>query len=60
VKMCVISQIKKLKHILQLQEQYIKYLYSVLKGYESEIKDFRQKNKKLRESLLRMHWNPHH
>jgi chromosome segregation ATPase len=49
--MCVTSQIKKLEHTLQLQEQYIKYLYSVLEGYESEIEDLRQKNKELREKL---------
>jgi chromosome segregation ATPase len=51
VKMYVTSQIKKLEHILQLQEQYIKYLYSVLEDYESEIEDLRQKNKKLRKKL---------
>jgi predicted transcriptional regulator len=47
----VTSQIKKLKHTLQLQEQYIKYLYSVLEGYESKIEDLRQKNKELHEKL---------
>jgi hypothetical protein len=47
----VTSQIKKLKHTLQLQEQYIKYLYGVLEDYESEIEDLRQKNKELREKL---------
>jgi hypothetical protein len=51
VKMCVILQIKKLEHTLQLQEQYIKYLYSVFESYESEIEDLRQKNKELREKL---------
>jgi uncharacterized protein YoxC len=50
-KIYVTSQIKKLKHTLQSQEQYIKYLYNVLKGYESEIEDLRQKNKELREKL---------
>jgi endonuclease IV len=49
--MYVTSQIKKLKHTLQLQEQYIKYLYSVLEGYESKIEDLRQKNKELHEKL---------
>jgi uncharacterized coiled-coil protein SlyX len=51
VKICVTSQIKKLEYTLQLQKQYIKYLYDVLEGYESEIEDLRQKNKELREKL---------
>jgi chromosome segregation ATPase len=44
-------QIKKLEYTLQLQEQYIKYLYGVLEGYELKIEDLKQKNKKLREKL---------
>jgi hypothetical protein len=48
---CVTSQIKKLERTMQSQEQYIKYLHSVLKGYESEIEDLRQKNKELHEKL---------
>jgi hypothetical protein len=51
VKICMTLQIKKLEHTLQLQKQYIKYLYSVLEDYESEIEDFRQKNKELHEKL---------
>ncbi|GBC47418.2 hypothetical protein GLOIN_2v1885507 [Rhizophagus irregularis DAOM 181602=DAOM 197198] len=36
---------------LQSQEQYIKYLYGVVSGYESEIEELRQKNAELRIKL---------
>src|SRR3989337_3552247 len=45
------SQIKKLEHTLQSQEQYIKYLYGVISGHESEIEELRQKNAELRVKL---------
>jgi uncharacterized coiled-coil protein SlyX len=47
----VTSQIKKLERTLQSQEKYIKYLYSVIDGHESEIEDLRCKNKELRLKL---------
>src|SRR5271170_3968657 len=49
--MCVTSQIRKLEHDLQSQEQYIKYLYSIIEGHETEIENLRCKNKELREKL---------
>ncbi|GET58505.1 hypothetical protein RIR_jg14174.t2 [Rhizophagus irregularis DAOM 181602=DAOM 197198] len=45
------SEITKLAHTLQSQEQYIKYLYGVIKGHESEIEELRQKNAELRAKL---------
>src|SRR6266496_4376813 len=45
--MCLTSQIKKLESDLSKQEQYIKYLYSVIEGYEEEIEDLRKKNSEL-------------
>lgn len=44
-------QIKKLERTLQSQEQYIKYLYGVISGHESEIEELRQKNAELRIKL---------
>jgi uncharacterized coiled-coil protein SlyX len=49
--MCVTSQIRKLEQYLQSQEQYIKYLYGIIEGHESEIEDLRRQNKELREKL---------
>src|SRR5436190_11732212 len=49
--MCLTSQINKLESDLSKQEQYIKYLYSVIEGYEEEIEDLRKKNSKLRVQL---------
>src|SRR5271154_2066959 len=49
--MCVASQIRKLEHDLQSQKQYIKYLYGIIEGYETEIENLRCKNKELREKL---------
>ena len=45
------TQITKLVHTLQSQEQYIKYLYGVIEGHESEIEELRQKNAELRVKL---------
>ncbi|GBC24661.2 hypothetical protein GLOIN_2v1885507 [Rhizophagus irregularis DAOM 181602=DAOM 197198] len=45
------TQITKLAHTLQSQEQYIKYLYGVIEGHESEIEELRQKNAELRAKL---------
>ena len=45
------SQIKKFERTLQSQEQYIKYLYGIISGYESEIEELRQKNAELRIKL---------
>lgn len=45
------SQIKKFERTLQSQEQYIKYLYGVIEGHESEIEELRQKNAELRIKL---------
>src|SRR6266496_1011299 len=49
--MCLTSQINKLESDLSKQEQYIKYLYSVIEGHEEEIEDLRKKNSKLRVQL---------
>src|SRR6266498_4035425 len=49
--MCLTSQIKKLESELSKQEQYIKYLYSVIEGYEEEIEDLRKKNSELKVQL---------
>ena len=49
--MCLTSQINKLESDLSKQEQYIKYLYSVIEGYEEEIEDLRKKNSELRVQL---------
>src|SRR5947207_9261069 len=49
--MCLTSQIKKLEFDLSKQEQYIKYLYSVIEGYEEEIEDLRKKNSELKVQL---------
>ena len=48
--MCI-TKIRKLEQSLQTQEQYIKYLYTTIDGYEAEIEDLRCQNKKLRISL---------
>lgn len=48
--MCI-TKIRKLEQSLQSQEQYIKYLYATIDGYEVEIEDLRCQNKKLRISL---------
>ena len=48
--MCI-TKIRKLEQSLQSQEQYIKYLYATIDGYEAEIEDLRCQNKKLRISL---------
>ncbi|CAB4480514.1 unnamed protein product [Rhizophagus irregularis] len=45
------DKITKLAHTLQSQEQYIKYLYGVIEGHESEIEELRQKNAELRAKL---------
>ncbi|GBC31186.2 hypothetical protein GLOIN_2v1778046 [Rhizophagus irregularis DAOM 181602=DAOM 197198] len=45
------TQITKFAHTLQSQEQYIKYLYGVIEGHESEIEELRQKNAELRAKL---------
>ncbi|PKK62069.1 hypothetical protein RhiirC2_790912 [Rhizophagus irregularis] len=45
------AQITKLAHTLQSQKQYIKYLYGVIEGHESEIEELRQKNAELRVKL---------
>src|SRR5688500_17607248 len=37
--------------LFRSQEQYIKYLYATIDGYEAEIDDLRCQNKKLRISL---------
>ncbi len=49
--MCLASQIKKLESELSKQEQYIKYLYNVIEGYEEEIEDLRKKNSELKVQL---------
>src|SRR5205809_436068 len=49
--MCLTSQINKLESDLSKQEQYIKYLYSVIEGYEEEIEDLHKKNSELRVQL---------
>src|SRR6266496_4680389 len=49
--MCLTSQINKLESDLSKQEQYIKYLYSVIEGHEEEIEDLRKKNSELRVQL---------
>ena len=48
--MCI-TKIRKLEHSLESQEQYIKYLYATIDGYESEIENLRCLNKKLCISL---------
>jgi hypothetical protein len=48
--MCI-TKIRKLEQSLQTQEQYIKYLYTIIDGYEAEIEELRCQNKKLRISL---------
>ncbi|GBC46968.2 hypothetical protein GLOIN_2v1885507 [Rhizophagus irregularis DAOM 181602=DAOM 197198] len=48
------TQITKLAHTLQSQEQYIKYLYGVIEGHESEIEELRQKNAELRAKLKKV------
>ena len=48
--MCI-ARIRKLEQFLQSQEQYIKYLYITIDGYEVEIEDLRCQNKKLHISL---------
>src|SRR2546421_5465189 len=49
--MCVTSQLQKLERELLAQERYIKYLYSQIDGYETEIEDLRRKNSELRYKL---------
>lgn len=48
--MCI-TKIRKLEHSLESQEQYIKYLYATIDGYESEIENLRCLNRNLRLSL---------
>src|SRR5207253_2933528 len=48
--MCI-TKIRKLEQSLQTQEQYIKYLYTIIDGYEAEIEELRCQNRKLRLSL---------
>ena len=63
--MCLTSQINKLESDLSKQEQYIKYLYSIIEGYEEEIEDLHKKNSELRVQLkdphskknVLCHWN---
>src|SRR5215469_10982065 len=45
------QKIRKLESDLSIQEQYIKYLYGILEGYESEIKELRKTNSELRLQL---------
>ena len=48
--MCI-TKIQKLEQSLQTQEQYIKYLYTIIDGYKAEIEELRCQNRKLRLSL---------
>src|SRR5213080_1289157 len=48
--MCI-TKIRKLEQSLQTQEQYIKYLYTIINGYEAEIEELRCQNQKLHLSL---------
>src|ERR1043166_6489227 len=48
--MCI-TKIRKLKQSLQTQKQYIKYLYTIIDGYEAEIEELRCQNQNLRLSL---------
>ena len=48
--MCI-TKIWKLEQSLQTQEQYIKYLYTIIDGYETEIEKLRCQNQNLRLSL---------
>ena len=48
--MCI-TKIRKLEQSLQTQEQYIKYLYTTIDGYEAEIEELRCQNRNLRLSL---------
>ena len=48
--MCI-TKIRKLEQSLQTQEQYIKYLYTIIDGYEAEIEELRCQNQKLCLSL---------
>ena len=48
--MCI-TKIRKLEQSLQTQEQYIKYLYTIIDGYEAEIEELRCQNQNLRLSL---------
>src|SRR5207248_9811197 len=48
--MCI-TKIRKLEQSLQTQEQYIKYLYTIIDGYEAEIEELRCQNHYLRLSL---------
>jgi len=41
--MCI-TKIRKLEQSLQTQEQYIKYLYTIIDGYEAEIEELRCQN----------------
>ena len=45
------QKLKKLETDLSNQEQYIKYLYGILEGYESEIEELRKTNSELRLQL---------
>ena len=46
-----ITKIRKFEQSLQSQEQYIKYLYITIDGYEAEIENLRCQNRNLRLSL---------
>ena len=48
--MCI-TKIRKLEQSLQTQEQYIKYLYTIIDGYEAEIEELRCQNWNLHLSL---------
>ena len=45
--MCI-TKIRKLEQSLETQEQYIKYLYTIIDGYEAEIEELRCQNQNLR------------
>ena len=48
--MCI-TKIRKLEQSLQTQEQYIKYLYTIIDGYETEIEKLKCQNWNLCLSL---------
>ena len=45
------QKLKKLEFDLSIQKQYIKYLYSILEGYESKIEELHKTNSELRLQL---------
>ena len=49
--MCLTSQINKLKNDLSIQEEYIKYLYTVIEKHEEEIEELKSKNSELQRKL---------